>query len=111
MLTVTRGGERLDAQELRARWPQLLWLGQVAHHGLAREMLTRWRSTSREAMSEREIEILRWVAEGHTNRQIAARLNITERTVNFHLNNAMAKLEVGNRTAAAVRAVVLGILA
>jgi len=62
-------------------------------------------------MSEREIEILRWVAEGHTNRQIAARFNITERTVNFHLNNAMTKLDVGNRTAAAVRAVVLGIIA
>ena len=111
MLTLTRGGTRLDPLELRARWPQLLWLGQVAHHGLAREMLARWRATSREALSGREVEILRWVAEGHTNRQIAARFNITERTVNFHLNNAMTKLDVGNRTAAAVRAVVLGIIA
>jgi len=110
MLTVSRGREKLGEQELRAKWPRLLWLGQIAHHGLARQMLGHWRATAQAALSEREIEILRWVAEGFTNRQIAARLTITERTINFHLNNAMAKLEVRNRTAAAVRAVTLGII-
>ena len=54
--------------------------------------------------------MLRWVAEGLTDRQIVERTGITERTVNFHLNNAMGKLKVGNRTAA-VRAVALGLLA
>ena len=61
-------------------------------------------------LSEREKEMLRWVVEGLTNRQIADRTGITERTVNFHMNNAMGKLNVDNR-AAAVRAVVLGVVA
>ena len=42
---------------------------------------------------------------------IADRTGITERTVNFHMNNALGKLNVDNRTAAAVRAVVLGVVA
>ena len=73
-------------------------------------MLRRWRAGADEELSGREKEMLRWVAEGLTDRQIAERTGITERTVNFHLNNAMGKLKVGNRTAA-VRAVALGLLA
>ena len=73
-------------------------------------LLRRWRAGADEVLRGREKEMLRWVAEGLTDRQIAERTGITERTVNFHLNNAMGKLKVGNRTAA-VRAVALGLLA
>ena len=36
MLSVSRGGEALGEAEMRENWPKLVWLGQVAHHGLTR---------------------------------------------------------------------------
>lgn len=110
MLTLSRSHENMTEREFRGKRSALVWLGQMAHHGLARHLLLQWRSSAKRDLSERETEVLRWVAEGKTNRQIAAKVGVTERTVHFHLNNAMSKLGVGNRTAAAVRAVVLGII-
>jgi non-specific serine/threonine protein kinase len=51
-------------------------------------------------LSEREVEVLRLVAAGMTNAQIAERLFISPRTVNAHLNRIYAKIEAPNRGAA-----------
>jgi DNA-binding NarL/FixJ family response regulator len=51
-------------------------------------------------LTERELEILRLVAEGHTNSRIARHLWVTEQTVKFHLSNTYRKLGVANRTEA-----------
>jgi DNA-binding NarL/FixJ family response regulator len=61
-------------------------------------------------LSEREVEVLRLVVTGATNRQIAATLFIAEGTVRNHLTNILAKLEVGDRTQAAVKAKELGLV-
>ena len=53
------------------------------------------------ALTTRELEVLRIVASGATNREVADRLYITESTVKVHLRNAMEKLHVRNRTEAA----------
>lgn len=53
-----------------------------------------------ESLTKREVEILRLVAEGHTNAQMARMLWVTEQTVKFHLSNIYRKLRVGNRTEA-----------
>jgi DNA-binding NarL/FixJ family response regulator len=63
-----------------------------------------------EPLSEREIEVLRLVAGGATNRAIAAALVIAEGTVRNHLTNILAKLGVADRTQAAVRAKELGLV-
>lgn len=52
-------------------------------------------------LSEREWEVLEWVARGHTNPQIAEALTVSENTVKFHLQNIFQKLNVSNRTEAA----------
>ena len=64
----------------------------------------------RELLSEREIEVLRLVAEGYASREIAARLVITPGTVKKHLEHIYTHLDVHNRTSAIARARVLNIL-
>ena len=56
-------------------------------------------SATRE-LTKRELEILRLVAEGHSNSQLARMLWVTEQTVKFHLSNIYRKLSVANRTEA-----------
>jgi DNA-binding NarL/FixJ family response regulator len=51
-------------------------------------------------LTSRELEVLRLVAEGHTNGRVAAALEVSEQTVKFHLCNIYRKLGVGNRTEA-----------
>jgi DNA-binding NarL/FixJ family response regulator len=62
-----------------------------------------------EDLSEREIEVLRHVAAGEANKQIAAQLSISEETVKAHLRNVMAKLNANDRTHAVTIAMKRGI--
>lgn len=64
-----------------------------------------------EALSQRELEVLRMVATGATNQEIAEHFVITVGTVKSHLNHILGKLGVGNRTEAAAVARKLGLLA
>lgn len=56
-------------------------------------------------LSEREVEILRLIAEGHANKEIARRLVISERTARTHVSNILRKLGLSSRTQAALLAV------
>ena len=62
-------------------------------------------------LTRREVEILRLVAEGHSNSQLAKMLWVTEQTVKFHLSNIYRKLDVANRTEASRWAQLHGLLA
>lgn len=53
-------------------------------------------------LSDREVEVLRLVADGLANKQVARRLGITERTVKAHLTNVFSRLGVTDRTQAAL---------
>jgi NarL family two-component system response regulator LiaR len=55
-----------------------------------------------DTLSEREREVLNLIATGLTNAQIAERLVISERTVKSHVNNILSKLQVADRTQAAI---------
>jgi DNA-binding NarL/FixJ family response regulator len=56
-------------------------------------------------LTAREVEVLRLVAAGHTNPQIAATLFLSEKTVARHLSNIFGKIDVSSRTAAATYAI------
>jgi DNA-binding NarL/FixJ family response regulator len=62
------------------------------------------------ALSARELDVLRHVARGCTNREIGTHLHVSEATVKTHLFNAYAKLGVDDRTAAVVAALRRGLL-
>jgi DNA-binding NarL/FixJ family response regulator len=61
-------------------------------------------------LSARELEIVRLLAEGDSNREIAAKLFLAEGTVKNHVTNVLAKLDARDRTQAALRARALGLL-
>jgi DNA-binding NarL/FixJ family response regulator len=61
-------------------------------------------------LSPREVEVLRLVANGRRNKEIAARLEITEGTVKIHVSNILSKLGVSDRTEAVTAALQRGIV-
>ncbi|HEX6700184.1 MAG TPA: response regulator transcription factor [Gaiellaceae bacterium] len=72
--------------------PDLAWL----------DSLTRKRGRSDHGLTERELEVLRLIARGRSNREIASALVISERTVARHVQNIFAKLRVSSRASASV---------
>lgn len=63
-----------------------------------------------EPLSERELEILSWIAKGASNKEIASQLFIAEGTVKNHVTHILGKLGVRDRTQAALKARELGLL-
>lgn len=61
-------------------------------------------------LTGRETEVLALLAQGHTNKEIAAALFISERTVKFHVSAIMGKLNAGNRTEAVAAAAQRGLV-
>ena len=76
----------------------------------ATEPLTEPRNRYQLSLSQRELEVLSQVATGARNKEIAARLNLTERTVKAHLDGIFNKLGVDSRTAAVAVAIQQGLL-
>ena len=108
MLTLARSGEQLSASELEAKEPRMRWLVTVAHLALTQALTPTLAQDLH--LTSRELEVLKWTADGKTSGEIAQILAISSDTVNFHVSNATAKLGTANKTAAVVRAVMLGLL-
>ena len=63
-----------------------------------------------EALTPREGEVLRLLAEGSSNKEIAARLNISEHTIKFHIRSILGKLGAASRTEAVTRGLRSGLI-
>ena len=61
-------------------------------------------------LTERETEVLRQLAHGHTNREIAELLTVSEETIKTHIGNILAKLHLAHRTQAALYALKHGLV-
>jgi DNA-binding CsgD family transcriptional regulator len=108
MLTLARAQDELTATEIAANNLKMCWLAHMAHLALSRLMITSLTETA-PSLTDREIEVMKWTADGKTSGEIADILAVSDNTVNFHIKNAIAKLGTANKTAAAVRAAMLGL--
>lgn len=95
--------------ELRAAWQAFEQLGAAPDARRAAALLADARRPQPGGLTEREIQVLRLVAAGRTNRTIAEELVISEHTVARHLNNIFAKLDVSSRAAATAYACTHGL--
>jgi len=79
-------------------------------HEFAEQSLQRYTEPDHEQLSERELEVLRLLTAGTTNKQISNKLHIAENTVKNHLKAILNKLHVENRVQAATFALENGIV-
>lgn len=110
MLTLARSHDALGEQERAAIEPRMRWLAHTAHACFARTLAPPMVRALEVPLTDRETEVLRWTADGKTSADISRLLAISSNTVNFHIKNAVTKLDVANKTAAVVRAAMLGLL-
>jgi len=110
MLTLARSNEPLTQTEFDAKRYEMASLAQIAHSGMSRCLAPRLMPEVNAKLSNREIAVLRWTADGKTSGEISCILNIAERTVNFHINNVVTKLNAANKTSATIKAALLGLL-
>src|SRR5215210_636588 len=104
-----RAGRRVQAREhLRAALDRFEGLGAALWAERARAELRASGQTARkrdpstqDELTAHELQIARFVAEGLTNREVAARLFLSPRTIDFHLRNVYRKLGISSRTALA----------
>lgn len=110
MLTLSRLGPALSTAELREIEPQIRCLVSASHDALSRSMAPAINADRAIHLTTREVEVLKWIADGKTSREISNILRISLDTVNFHVKNATSKLQATNKTAAVVRSIMLGLL-
>jgi two-component system, NarL family, response regulator LiaR len=84
---------------------------QLSPQAAARLMREVRAPESPEALTERETEVLRLLAQGQSNKEIARQLSIGEKTVKTHVSSILGKLNVSSRTQAALYAVRIGLVA
>ena len=83
---------------------------QLSPQAAARLMREVRAPESPEALSERETDVLRLLAQGYSNKGIAQTLSLSEKTVKTHVSNVLGKLDVPSRTQAALYAVRIGLV-
>jgi NarL family two-component system response regulator LiaR len=110
LLKDTQPDELLDAIRGVHRGETML------HPSIARKIMQRIQERSEgnkrsegPELTERELDVLRLLAQGDGDREIAEKLVVSERTVHFHVGNILSKLHLANRTQAALYAIRKGL--
>lgn len=110
MLTLSRGSEKIGKKELSENTPRMLHMAQMMMVGMTGIVLPKMLPESSAHLTPREKEVLSWAADGKTSYEIGRILNLSISAVNFHIKNAMTKLNANNKTQAVVKAALLGLL-
>jgi DNA-binding NarL/FixJ family response regulator len=102
-------GRRLGADDYVTKpidYERLVFIINARLDGVARTKL----SPRLVKLNAREIEVLTWVTRGKTSIEIARKLRLSKRTVDFHVDNARIKLRAATRTEAATKVVTSGLI-
>lgn len=110
MLSPQYNREKGQTINLETKSLEMKYIGQTGNKEHLIRIVDSERSTEEEILranlflTERESEVLLWIAKGKTNREIGSILEMSPRTVNKHLEQVFKKMNVENRTSAAVMA-------
>ncbi|AOK31713.1 LuxR family transcriptional regulator [Burkholderia singularis] len=110
LLTISRHADRLTQAEINQLTLQTNWLANMSHSLMSRFLVPKLAPEACVTLTQREREVLCWTGEGKTACEIGQILSISERTVNFHVNNILDKLGATNKVQAVVKAISMGLM-
>lgn len=110
-ISVTADGNSMELSRLlQSRGQALEIITNAFNEAILDHFFDHYTQTWKPRLTEREIEVLRWLAGGYSNEQIADKLMITFPTVRKHINSAKHKLGARNSVAACVMALKWGFI-
>jgi len=107
---MSRNTDTLTPAEIEDLQLPANWLANLCHMRMGQFLQGTLAPGASIALTAREREVLRWTGEGKTAYEIGKILNISERTVNFHVNNVLSKLAATNKVQAVVKAIATGLI-
>lgn len=110
LLTMARPAEVLTRAETDRLTLQASWFANLSHALMSEFLVPKLAPEANVELTPRECEVLCWTGEGKTAHEIGQILNISERTVNFHVNNVLLKLNATNKIQAVVKAIAIGLI-
>jgi LuxR family quorum-sensing system transcriptional regulator SolR len=110
LLTMSRHADPLSPSEVENLQLPANWLSNLCHMRMGQFLESKLVPEVSTPLTAREREVLRWTGEGKTSYEIGKILSISERTVNFHVNNVLLKLDATNKVQAVVMAVATGLI-
>jgi LuxR family quorum-sensing system transcriptional regulator SolR len=110
LLTISRSTNQLTPVEIDDLTLKMSWLSNMAHALMSQFLVPKLAPEANLVLTPREREVLCWTGEGKTSCEIGQILNISERTVNFHINNILFKLSATNKVQAVVKAIAMGLI-
>lgn len=110
IFTLARAGVPLHDDELKYKLTAMMRLAERAHLAFSKSFVHMHLPEMNVHLSRKEREVLRWSGDGKTSSEVGMLMYISERTVNFHINNALQKLNASNKVSAVIKAELLGLL-
>lgn len=105
LLSFSRSSIELGDKELRSKLPYLLWASTIIEQKYFELSSLDNQSDISISLTSREKEVLQWSSVGKTVHEISIILGLSERTISFHINNSIKKLNTSNKTSAVAKAV------
>jgi LuxR family quorum-sensing system transcriptional regulator SolR len=110
MFTLARSAEPISCIELEGNEVKWSWLAIIIQEAMTDALRPHIVPELNHKITTREHDILSWSAAGKTASEVSMILNISTRTVNFHIVNLLAKLNASNKVEAVAKAARLGLL-
>ena len=109
-LALASCNEEITERDMHLNQVEIGWLTHYGHAAMAKFLIPKYVPESVTTITAREREVLLWTAEGKTAYEIGKILDVTTRTVNFHVQNLLIKLRATNKIQATIKAEKFGLL-